>query len=314
MERVARNFVRLMLVVAVVGVTQLATQLTGVWQYHDYLRELVPWQFLASTYNTSNPLEYGSPIIKSNAFVFLEPSFLSQYTALGAIAGVVLRVPTWQVVVLLAGVFSAVSGTGVLLLAVAAALVVVRARHLIRPVHLVAAAVVLAALFASPVAGLLLDRVDETSQVGSSGYLRFVQPYREVSAGLEAEPLRYLAGAGAGQVERQLTSQRDGDIGQAVVYSIVPKLLFEYGLIAGGLFVLFVLVALLDRGPWRVVPACTVVMLFVLSGSLLTPHTVYLAWLLVALWGGQGDLHRWRRERSRGRSVIRAPLGAVTVR
>ena len=312
-ERVARGFVRVMLVVALVAIAQLATQLMGLWTYQDYLGTLVPPNLQLTSYNTNIPLEYGSAIYKANAFVFLEPSFLSQFAALAAITAVVLRAPTWQVLVLIAGVFSAVSGTGIMLLIAAGILIVLRSRHLIRPGHVVAAAVVGIAVIASPVGSLLLSRVNETSEVGSSGYLRFVQPYSEVAEGLEAVPIRYLTGAGAGEVERKLSSAKDGMAGQAVVYPIAPKLAFEYGLIAAGLFVLFIVMSLLDRGPWRVVPGSVIVMIFFLSGSLLQPHTAYLAWLLAGLWTGQDPLRLRRRthDRTRRRSPVPATPLAV---
>ncbi|MGY1749218.1 hypothetical protein [Modestobacter sp. SYSU DS0511] len=287
LQRVARNFVLVMLVFAVVGVAQLGAQLAGLWSYTDYLGEVLPPDFVSQTYNTNIPLEYGSDVHKGNAFVFLEPSFFSQFCALGAIVAFVTRAPSWQVAVLVAGVFSAVSGTGIILLIGAGVLVVVRAWWLIRPVHLVTLAALAFGVLVSPVAPLLLDRVDETGRTGSSGYLRFVQPYTEVADAMVAEPMRFLVGAGAGSVERLLPSVRDGELGQAVVYTIVPKLLFEYGLLAGGAFVLFIVLALLDRGAWRVVPGSVLLMIFLLSGSLLQPHTAIIAWLLTGLWAGQ---------------------------
>ncbi|WP_369130685.1 hypothetical protein [Modestobacter roseus] len=287
LQRVARNFVLVMVVFALIGVAQLASQLVGLWSYTDYLGELLPRDFYSQTYNTNIPLAYGSDVHKGNAFVFLEPSFLSQFCALGAIVAVVTRAPSWQVVVLVAGVFSAVSGTGIILLLCAGVLVLVRAWWLIRPVHLVTLGALALGVLVSPVAPLLLERVGETGQTGSSGYLRFVQPYTEVANAMIAEPMRFLVGAGAGSVERLLPSVRDGELGQAVVYTIVPKLLFEYGLLAGGAFVLFIVLALLDRGAWRVVPGSVLVMIFFLSGSLLQPHTAIVAWLLTGLWAGQ---------------------------
>jgi hypothetical protein len=285
---VGRSFVRAMLVLAGIGVAQLTMQFSGLWQYQDYIGEFVPPDFIAGTYNTNVPLAFGSAIHKANAFVFLEPSYLSQFAALAAIVAVVLRAPAWQILLLLCGVFSAVSGTGILLLLAGGVLVLFRASHLVRPAHIVALGALAVGVLLSPVAPLLLSRVDEPGQVGSSGYLRFVQPYQEVAQGLQDAPLRYLLGAGTGSVERLLASGGRGEeLGQAVVYTIVPKLVFEYGLIAGGVFVLFILVAVLERGAWRVVPGSLVVMTFLLSGALLQPHTSFLVWILAVVWTGQ---------------------------
>lgn len=305
---VARGFVWTMVGFAAVGIVQLVSQFAGVWTYTDYVREILGNTYVDASFNSNIPLVYGSAVYKANAFVFLEPSFLSQFCALGALTAVVLRAPTWQVLVLVAGVFSAVSGTGILLLLVGSLLIVTRASWLVRPGHLVGLGVAAAGVLISPVAPLLLRRIDETSQVGSSGYLRFVQPYLEVAEALAEEPARFLMGFGAGSVDRMLTSGRQG--GEPVVYTIAPKLLFEYGLLAGGLAVLFIVVALLDRGSWRVVPGAVLFMIFVLSGSLLQPHTVFVAWLLTGLWTGQPDPRVDRMTRKELRALRRQSPGS----
>jgi hypothetical protein len=285
-RRLGRTFVRLMVGIAVVGVAQLAAQLAGVWQWEDYLSSLVGEGLLVQDFNDSNPLFYGSPVYKSNAFVLLEPSFLSQFCALAIVIGVVLRVRAWQLFVLVAGLASSVSGTGIILLFVGAVLLLVRSPRDLRPSYAVTAGVAFVLVLASPVAALLLDRAGETTQQGTSGYQRFVAPYEETLEGLQEDPLRYVVGAGAGGAERLLDSDRAGQLGQAVVYTTVPKLVFEYGVPAGGLFVLFIVISMVDRVPWRVVPGTLLFMTFVLSGGLLQAHTAYLTWLFSAFWAG----------------------------
>ncbi|WP_166486449.1 hypothetical protein [Blastococcus saxobsidens] len=294
---VARGFVWMMLVFASVGIVQLVSQFVGVWSYTDYVGEFLPPVLIDDSFNSSIPVVYGSPVHKANAFVFLEPSFFSQFTALGAVVAVVTRAPAWQVLVLVGGVFSAVSGTGLIVLLVGGLLIAVRAGWLIRPVHVGALALAAVGLLASPVAPLLTRRMGETSQVGSSGYLRFVQPYAEVAGALREDPIRFLMGYGAGSVDRLLPSGREGR--EPVVYTIIPKLVFEYGLVAGGVLALFIVLVLLDRGAWRVVPGTVLVMIFLLSGSLLQPHTVVTAWLLTGLWAGGAGRRLDQLDRSR---------------
>jgi len=127
-------------------------------------------------------------------------------------------------------------------------------------------------VFQTPAADFLLSRSDEASQSGSSGSLRFVQPYTEVFAGLQAEPVRYLVGAGPGTADRLLESDAGGKVGEAVVYTIAPKLAFEYGLIAAVVFMAFMLVSILRGPPMPALPAAVIFMLFFLSGSLLQPQ------------------------------------------
>jgi hypothetical protein len=277
------SFVRMMLPVAAVGTGQMALQLLHVWSYRDYLAQLLPADLLAQNYNTSYPVTYLSPIYKANAFVFLEPSFLSQFCALALVVSLLLRAPAWQPLLLGIGMAATLSGTGILLLVVGVALLTVRTPNRIRPAYVLAGVIGLLVVFSTPAGQLLLDRRSETSQQGSSGYIRFVQPYTAVSSALAEHPSRYLVGAGAGASDRLLPSFRSG--GEAVVYTIAPKTAFEYGLIAAVAFIAFLLVAVLRGPPVPVLPACVVVMIFFLSGSLLQPHTVMTAWLLTSLWG-----------------------------
>lgn len=282
LRRLGRAYVRLMVVLALVGVAQLLAQFAGAWVYADYVGDLLG-PFAVGGYNNSIEIFYDAGVYKANAFVFLEPSFLSQYCALAVAVALVLRAPTWQIVALVAGVAASVSGTGILLLLVTFGLVLVRARHLLT-VGLVLATLTATVLIAlTPIAPLLQSRTDELGQEGTSGSLRFAQPWTEVVQGLEEDDQRYVIGSGAGAAQRELTFS----FSDPVVYPVVPKLAYEYGILAGGLFTIFILISLLDGMPWRVVPGATVVLLFVLSGSLLQPQTILLAWLLTSAWAGQ---------------------------
>jgi hypothetical protein len=284
-ESVLRAYTRTMLVLSGLGVLQMAGQYTGAWRYKDYIGSWVPPTFLLQDYNTSAPTAYLSSIYRGNAFVFLEPSFLSQYCALAILIALVRRAPAWQLLVLAAGLASAVSGTGFLLLAAGLLVVVVRRRSAIRPSYIAVGIVAAGVLLATPFADGLLGRVGEFGKSGTSASLRFVQPYTETVRGLDEAPSRYYVGAGPGTSERLLLSNRGASIGQAVTYTTAPKLIFEYGLIAGGLFLLFLVVALFRGAPVPVVPAALFVMTWILSGALLQAHTAVLVWLLTVVWG-----------------------------
>ena len=94
----------------------------------------------------------------------------------------------------------------------------------------------------------------------------------------------HFIGAGPGASERLLESGRYAG-GQAVVYTIAPKMAFEYGLIAAVIFVGFLLVSILRGPPIPVLPTVVAFMVLLLSGSLLQPHTILTAWMLTSLWG-----------------------------
>jgi hypothetical protein len=276
--RAGHTFIWTMVVVAALGVAQLTSQFIGLWTWTDYLGEFVPGEYLVPGYNFANELTYGNPVRKATGFVLAEPSFLSQFCALAILVGIMLRVRTWKLLVLAAGLGSAVSGTGLVLLAAGGVLLLLRAPRRLRIGYVLAAALVPVVVLRSPLSVFFTAREDELTNENSSGYSRFVAPFDEVWNGFLEEPIRFLVGNGPGSVTRVLLSLDNG--GVDVNYSVLPKLAFEYGIVAGGLFALFLVLALVDRAPWRVVPAALVVMVFLLSGALLQPQTAYLAWLL----------------------------------
>ena len=303
--RAGLTFVRTMVVVALAGIAQLAAQLSGAWEWTDYLRDALPASMYIPDYNYDNELAYDIGIFKSTGFVLLEPSFLSQFCALAIIIGILLRVRAWQLMVLVGGLASAVSGTGLVLLAVGGVLLLLRAPRTLRPAYVVVGALAPFVVFYSPVGSFLLERQGELGTEGTSGNARFVAPYQAAWRGLTADPDRFVVGAGPGSVDRVIPGSRIGFNGTDILYSIIPKLVFEYGVIAGGLMILFLVLATLDRAPWRVVPATLVVMTFALSGALLQPQTAVLVWLLAGLGTGasrplgihppaaSGPLRRW---------------------
>lgn len=282
-RRVGSAFVSIMTGLALVGVVQLASQFVGLWRYTDVVADLVPPAFLLPGYNTSIPIAFGSPIHKSQAFLFVEPSTFSQFTALAIIVAVLLRVRLWRVAALALGLVSALSGTGLVLLAFGLLLVLVRAPRLIRGIHIVAGAAALAVVLVTPAAEVFSSRLDEFDSQTSSLSLRFVLPYQEVSAGMAELPQRWVTGAGAGASDRYLESGRER-AGLFVVYPVPTKVLFEYGMIAAALFVLYMGVVLFRGPPTVALPGTILFWLFFLGGYLAAPHVVWAAWALSPAW------------------------------
>jgi hypothetical protein len=283
--RAGRTFVATMLVLSVAGTVQLVAHWVGIWEWQDYLAEVVPDTYLIPDFNYNNELAYGVGVYKATAFVLLEPSFLSQFCALAILVGIVLNVRAWQVLVLGCGLASAVSGTGLIMLGAGVLLLLLRMPRGLRPSYAVTGGLVTAVLLLSPVAEFLLRRQDEFNETGTSANSRFVAPYREAWEGLVDEPVRFLFGAGPGSVDRLINGI---PIGADLLYGTLPKLAFEYGILAGGLFLLFLVFAVVDRAPWRVVPGSVLVMIFLLSGALLQPQTAVLVWLLTGIGANEG--------------------------
>ncbi len=273
-------FVRVMAVVAGIGILQMFAQL-GEWSYADPLGVL-PSQLLLRGYNTSYPIAYGSDIFKSNGLVLLEPSFFSQFVALALVASLYLGKSRRWPLLFVCGLVVAVSGTGVVVAAAGTILLAMahQGRH-IRQVALVATAAGLIVL--SPAGHLFTSRINEFSSSTSSGNGRFISPYRLAASTIASGPGVMLAGEGPGRVER-LTAEVKATSGVAVVFPVVPKLAIEYGLPATAVFLCFMLVIALRAPPSRALAIVLLIMYLMLSGSLLQPSTVYAMWLFTGLF------------------------------
>lgn len=273
-------FLRLMTFVSAIALLQMAVQLAG-GPYFD-LFDWVPEQLVAQDYMTTYEVVYGSPIMKANGSFMLEPSFLSQFAALAIIVTLAAGHRPTRLPLYAAALLASVSGTGLVLLGIGIGVAVLRRRISVGPVSALALAAVMALIVASPLGGILLERTDEVGTPGTSGHLRFVAPYEEVGRALQADPTAAVTGFGPGMTERLLESGRTG--GPAIVYPIAAKLAFEYGVLAGTLFAAFIVVAVTRGARAPVVPAACLLLLFVLSGALLQPHTVAVAWVLTSLF------------------------------
>lgn len=282
-RRIGTLYKNVMVGLALVGVVQLLSQFMGLWRYQDYLGSFVPSQFLLPGYNTSIPLSYGSPIVKSQAFVFLEPGHFSQFTAVAIVIAILLGARLWQVAVLGLGLVSSLSGTGLLLVGIGVLAILVRTPRLVRPAYVIAAALGVAAALLTPLSDVFATRVNETTYQTSSLSLRFVLPYQETAEGMREDPQRWISGAGPAATDRFLESGQDRE-GLHVVYTIPTKLLFEYGFFAGAAFLAFLLVSLFRGPPAVVLPITLLAWLFLMGGYLAIPCVVWAAWLLSPVW------------------------------
>ncbi|MGI8882340.1 MAG: hypothetical protein ACR2KJ_17875 [Jatrophihabitans sp.] len=275
-------FNRLMVWLAAVALVQWAVQVAG-WSYRDPLA-ILPSKLLLQTYNTFYPITYGSSIMKTNAVVFLEPSFCSQYLALAIIVQILLGGRGWRLVLYAAALVTTVSGTGVLLLGLGLCVLSVHrgGRWMIRVLLVVGVVAALVAL--TPLGSIISTRSTEAATPNSSGNARFVAPYVQVFDGFARDVPTMLVGRGPGAVARSTGSLFFNPNGLEVNYPVVPKLAAEYGLIATIAFTLFITAAIVRGARSPTLGAVLLLLYFVLSGSLLQPATVYTCLIFAALF------------------------------
>jgi hypothetical protein len=235
----------------------------------------VPKKLLLQTYNTFYPIHYGSDIMKTNAVVFLEPSFCSQYLALAIVVQLLLGGRRWRLALYAAAILTTLSGTGLMLLALGVSVLVIRrgGRWAVQAVAVVAIAVVAVAV--TPLATIIAPRLSETADANTSGNARFIAPYTQVADGLTRNVPALLVGRGPGAVARTSGSQLFNPYGVEINYPVIPKLAAEYGLIAALVFTWFIVTAVSGRARSPTIAAALLLLYLVLSGSLLQPATVY---------------------------------------
>jgi hypothetical protein len=276
-EAVLDSFIGIVSVVAVLALVQYASQLLG-WTYQDLLADVVPPKWLLSGFNTSYPLQYGSPIYKSNAFVCLEPSACSQLLGLAILAHL-RRGGSWRrILVLSAALLTTVSGTGVLILGAGLVGLSVK-KGLIWTLRLFLVSVIaILALSLTPAFSLYSSRATEAKNSDTSGSLRFVQPYTNMWTEMADTHVLFL-GQGPGYGDRQ-SKRYIANTGLPLQYGTLPKLVVEYGIVAAVIFLSLIL-TVFTSGPGGIgLKAAVLVFYFVLGGNLLAPGVVYLCLIL----------------------------------
>ncbi|WP_239310405.1 MULTISPECIES: hypothetical protein [unclassified Frankia] len=277
--RLLDRFAVMTAVLAGFAVAQFGLQLLG-WHYSDIIGGIVPPELIMRNFNTSYPVAYGSSLYKANAFVCLEPSFCSQFLAIGLVVSILRGVRRWRLPLLVVAILTTVSGTGVILLAAALVLLAVHKGPRFAATAVAGLALVVTAVSFTPAADVFAERATETATSSSSGSLRFVQPYTRTYDRLGGDPLTVLFGSGPGW------SDRDADefmhsTGLPLNYAMLPKLVLEYGLVGGAAFLVLIVWAFVCGSPSFVLSGALLVFYMVLSSSLLSPVVVYLGLLLL---------------------------------
>jgi hypothetical protein len=300
-ERVLARYEAIVLVFAGLGIAQTFGQLSGLWTYVDYVLTTVPRAVLFTGYNTSYPIQYGSPIIKANGFVFLEPSIYAQFLAMALLSVLVRRASWWRVVVLGVALVCTISGTGLLFAAFGVFVLALRRGGRWTARIVVAVVVVVPLALATPFGSIIADRAGETSQTNSSGSLRFVQPYQRILDAWGSDPSSILVGSGAGRAD-DLAGQIFRATGLPINFSGLAKLVLEYGIPAAVLFSVFVALAVVRRSPSPTLALTGVFANAFLTGALLQPQVLYLLVPLSSLFIG----HRYEAATNEARRGPRA--------
>ncbi|MEY9123715.1 uncharacterized membrane protein (UPF0136 family) [Bradyrhizobium yuanmingense] len=228
-------------------------------------------------------------IVKANGFFLRESATLSVLTAIGFM----LEYHSAQrrilvIILLLAGLLSSVSGSGILIVMVAF-LVPTSLRKI--PLFLTTL-IFLSALLAYgseiPGLGLWLDRLSEFDSRGSSGYARFVAPLQMLERSIEKGSVAIWLGNGGGSYLRTVAALQ---LKYEINDPTWAKLIYEYGL-AGFCIVTALFACRLYSSRLRPEICNAILYAWISAGSVLKPDFVLLVWMLSMVHKGPKPVFR----------------------
>ncbi|RBY87386.1 hypothetical protein [Blastococcus sp. TF02A-26] len=259
-----RAYLGIMTGAAVVSLGQVVIQYLGV-PYQDYLLRIVPPEFVQQGYATGDPLMYGSDLHRTNAVLFLEPSFLGYFLGIAVVMALARHCSAWRVCLLVAGAVPSLAGNAiVVVLAGVAVLAAGPLRRRLRGLVPVLAVVLVVAV-ATPLGDLYFERSTEISGEDNSTTLRLVDPYEILLPAWWSTPESVLVGSGAGAATEVINTTTE----QAVTTPVIPKLLVEYGILGAVPVLLFLGWALVGNPRTRPWSPGLLIGFFVVNAALL---------------------------------------------
>ncbi len=273
-----RYATRIGLGLATLCLFMMASQYAGL-PYRDVFADVIPVALQLDGFVITYPVAYGSGIFRANGWLGLEPSMVSAQLGLALLAAILVRARAWQIAVLLGGLASTVSGSGIVIAGIGLLVMLVfRSRALVTR-YLPVAVVSVVAILLTPVGQTLLGRSTELQSTNSSASLRATEPYQLLLPLWREHLSGVLLGYGPGSSQRLVEAS-------GVVGLLVPspaKLFFEYGLIAGSVLAAMMLVCYWG-GPSRVFSVSLLVSLWVLQPGTTTMVIVAPLLIFVTLW------------------------------
>jgi hypothetical protein len=266
---------KVMAFITCLGIVQFILPFVGI-TYNDIWGYL-PSSIVETGYNTYYPIEYGSPIYKSNGMVLLEPSFFSQFLAIAIILEALYFKKIWRIGLYLIGIIISFSGTGLLLLGAFLILYILKQGWKTKLFVIGMIGLLFFALKDTYYAQVLIGRVGEFNMNSeSSANFRFISPYVAIAnVGMISKDV-YLFGLGPGMADRASIPYISSDTN----YPVLSKLIIEYGVISCFVFLVFIFYCFYTGARRKTLFVAIFMMYTLLSGSLLQPQTVYFLFIL----------------------------------
>lgn len=229
--------------IAIMSLSFTVLQYLGL-PYRDWLGQFVPSNLLVQGYVVSYPITYGSEIYKSNAWIGLEPSFVSFMLGVCVVAAIVARMHWATVTLLLAAMLSTTAGSGLAIVLTFIAITILTGQAVTLRRYAMPAVVVGVVIGTTLLGQSILSRVTEAGQSRSSTSLRMIEPYEYLWPHWVADPMGVVFGHGPGSSAWIVTNSGV----EGLLVPSVAKVLFDYGVI-GGVILVALMVAAFVRSP-----------------------------------------------------------------
>ncbi|SNV25473.1 Uncharacterised protein [Dermatophilus congolensis] len=237
-ERALRAVKNIGLGLASISVLFMVVQATPIG-YRDFIGESLPSNLVVSGFNTSYPLFYEANIYKSNGWFALEPSFMSFILGLCILAALLIRARIWEVMVLSVGMLVTAAGSGMFVALIGVVVMLWQRQWPLLRRYLIPGLVLAAVAAPTTIGKTILDRLSEGSSENSSTALRTFEPYLYLFPKWVSDWGIVLFGGGPGSSRYVV----DASGVNGLLVPTVGKVFFDYGLIAGALLAVIIVVS-----------------------------------------------------------------------
>lgn len=277
--RILSSFQDIMLFCVWCGIAQFLIQFPLSPDFMFPFDMILPEQLFIPDFNLRIPITDTLPYEKSTGLWFLEPSHFSQFLAFAVIIELRHFNRPKRLILYLGSMALCFSGTGLILLTLVGALLVVAQKR----VGLIALAILgfLSALLFRDFFpfSVFFDRLSDFTNPLASGSGRFIAPYWVIADLIEEGRSHVLLwGLGPGQL-KLIVEYTDYFVQDSSWF----KLVVEYGYVAVMFFALFFLSSLFRKSPDKILAAACLVQFLFLGGYLLSFY-VHFLYLVLIVW------------------------------
>lgn len=203
-------------------------QLIWSWRAWPNMDHIVPPEYLFDGFIYTSPISYGSHYNRPQAIFFLEPSYISQWTAIALALELVYFRRVWRMVFYAVVLLCCFAGTGMLLLLICAPVLLGRLSRRTLGIVAVMLAVIVVTIISINWVGQVGHRFTEIQRTNSSAYHRFIVPFEILSKFTQNVSSIWVGeGPGTGNKERN------------EFWWVTTKLTYEYGFLTTLSFLAF---------------------------------------------------------------------------